>query len=73
MKQSDDSIQSYNFFNKMNNISKLKIDYKNVVFIINIFKIIAKSHYESKIFNNIQSKYNNSSTNNNLISYHILL
>ena len=54
MKQSNDSIQLYNFFNKINNISKSKIDYKNIVFICNILKIIEKSYYQSKNFNNIK-------------------
>ena len=69
MKQSNDSIQLYNFFNKINNISKSKIDYKNIVFIFNILKIIEKSYYQSKNFNNIKFNYNKSHTNNNLISF----
>ena len=57
------------FSKAMKNISKLKLDYRNIVFLSKITKIIEKSYYESKIFNNIDIPYKNVESFSNLIQY----
>ena len=69
MQFTNDSLLLQDFSNSIKNIPKLKLDYKNIVFLTQIIKVIQKSYYESKMFNNIDFQYKNVDTISNLIQY----
>ena len=69
MQFTNDSLLLQDFSNSIKNIPKLKLDYKNIVFLTQIIKVIQKSYYESKIFNNINFQYKNVDTISNLVQY----
>ena len=69
MQFTNDSLLLQDFSNSIKNIPKIKIDYKNIVFLSKITKIIEKSYYESKMFNNIDIQYKDVESFSNLIQY----
>ena len=69
MQFTNDSLILQNFSNSIKNIPKLKLDYKNINFLIQIIKVIQRAHYESKMYNNIEIQYKNIDSFSNLNQY----